>query len=475
MFLPFTKQSVEKTHQISLEILDKVGIEVGSKKALAILKEKGARIIPDKKRACITPLMVEKALEDVPSSFTLYGRGGHREARFRRKNMLFGSSGVPSVVYDLETGQRRQAQLEDFIGITRLLDGLSHVDVVTDTLTFSGVSGEQRDTHALFHLANNTQKPLTLHITFTDERSFNRLITLTNLLKETVFEGKQFVIFRISPLMSPLKLDDTQLNHLISAARENIPVYPVSMPQAGVSSPATLAGTLAVANAEILALLVIVQAAKPGTAFVYGPVPDTTNFMTGQMLTASPETVLLNAAATQLADYYNLPNWATVGRTDSNILDIQAGYEQSLGVPLVALSGATYMSAVGGFLESVCAVSFEKFVIDNEIVGMTKRILKGIKTDPEHYAFELISSVGPGGNFLDQHHTVKYMREEYFTPTVSELSGWNEWKRNGEPTALQRAHKRATEIIESLPASPLSPEIVNRIKKVFPDIIRDIS
>jgi len=474
MFMPLKKENLEKIHSLSLRVLDKVGIEIGSEKALKILKDAGARVALEKKRAYIPPPVVEKALKNVPSSFTIYGRQKGKKLQFKRgENILFGGSGVPSLIYDAKTGLRQNAKLKDFISIIKLFNGLPNVDLVTDSCTFTDIPAVDRDMVALFHMTVNTQKPFLLHITFTDEENFSRLITMTSFLKESVFAGKQFVIFRISPLISPLKLDEVQLNHLINTAAADIPLCPVSMPQAGMSSPASLAGTVVVMNAEILTLLVISQVVRPGVAFLYAPVPEITNFMTGNILLASPEVLLLNIAANQLAEYYNLPNWATACRTDSKILDIQAGYESSFGVLLMAICGATYVSAISGLLESAFSFSLEKAVIDDEIVGMTKRVLKGIATTPEHYAFELIASVGPGGNFLFEQHTVEYMRKEFFYPEVSELSSWSGWEKKGKSTALKKAREKAEKIIASHSISPLPDDVIKQIRDTFPNVVKD--
>jgi trimethylamine--corrinoid protein Co-methyltransferase len=191
------------------------------------------------------------------------------------------------------------------------------------------------------------------------------------------------------------------------------------------------------------------------------------------MLTGSPELPLLNAAATQLAEHYGLPNWATAGRTESKLLDIQAGYEYSFSVPWVALSGATYISAIGGFLESVCTLSFEKFVIDDEVVEMVKRIQRGIDTDDEHCALDLISSVGSGGNFLGEEHTVQHMRKDFFLPSVGEISNWDEWNKKERPTALERARAKAKDTIAAHSVPPLPDDVVRQIRDVFPDIVID--
>ena len=476
MFKPLRSDEIEKIHRMSLKVLEKTGIEVDSDEALTIFKDGGAQVVSEKNcnHVRIPPLMVEKALKSAPGSWIIYGRKEGSEVRFERGNPpLFGPSGVPFMIYDPETGVSHEAGLKDFVSIIKLLDGLPNVDKISDPCTITDIPIELRDISTFFHLINNTCKPIS--IDFSGEAGFKDAIMLVDMLKKTVFEGKTFVSFGFCPVISPLKTDKIPINQMIEAIKAGIPVGPITMVQSGVSAPATLAGTLIIMNAEILALIVLAQTTRPGVPILYGTIPGITNFMTGEMLTASPELPLLNAAASQLAEYYGLPNWATAGRTDSKILDIQAGYEQSFPIPWVALSGATYISAVGGFLESVCALSFEKFVIDDEIVGMVKRVLKGIDTSDEHCALDLILSIGPGGNFLGEEHTVKHMRSDFFSPSVSEISDRDEWIRKGKPTALKRARERAQSIIASHSTPPLPDDVIRQIKDAFPDIVMGVS
>ena len=474
MFTPLQHDAVEKIHAMTLHVLEHTGIEVKSENALAILKQGGARVVSHKNRHLvhIPPAMVEKALELIPKSYVIYGRQKGCEARFERGNPpLFGPSGVPFMIYDLESGVRREAGLSDFVALVRLLNGLPNVDFVTAPCTFTDLPEEIRDLSGFFHLVTNTQKPFSMD--FSGEAGFKEVISLVELLKETVFGSKMFTSFGFCPVISPLRFDKLPTDQLIETVRAGIPVGPITMAQPGVSAPASLAGTLIIMNAEILGLIVLAQAAKPGAPFLYGTIPGMTNFMTGQMLTASPELPLLNAGATQLAEYYGLPNWATAGRTESKLPDIQAGYEYSFSVPWVALSGATYISAIGGFLESVCTLSFEKFVIDDEVVGMVKRVLTGIDADDDHCAADLISSVGPGGTFLAEDHTIRHMRTDFFLPSVGEISNWDEWNKKERPTALEKARQKAKDTIASHSVPPLPDAVMQQIRDIFPDMVID--
>jgi trimethylamine--corrinoid protein Co-methyltransferase len=474
MFAPLENAAVEKIHRHSLKILAETGIEVASEKAVEILRRDGASAVSKNGRCRVTipAAMVEKALAAVPRAFTLYGRKTEFQTQFvRGKPPLFGPSGVPHLIFDPETGRRREAQLQDFIALVKLLDGLAHVDFISAPCTFTDVPEAQQDLATFLYLVSIAKKPF--GVDFSGTSGFRQIVSLVGFLKDAVFNGNDFVQFGFCPVLSPLRLDDMGTGQLIDTVRAGIPAAPITMAQTGVSGPATLAGTLTVMNAEILSLIVLSQAAKAGAPILYGTIPGTTDFREGVMLTASPELALLNAAATQMADYYHLPNWATAGRTDSKSLDVQAGYEQAFPIPWVALAGATYISAVGGFLQSVNVLSYEKFVIDDEIVGMVKRLLAGIDTDEAHCAVELISAIGPGGSYLAEHHTVEHMRTEFFSPAVSETSYWDSWIRNGKPTAEQRARLRAREIIASHSTTPFADDVTAQIKDALPDIFNE--
>lgn len=466
-------EEVEKIHAMSLEILDDVGIEVNDEKTLAILKERGGRVGPETNRVHIPPAMVENALKSAPKSFVLYGREEDRLLKFERGNLpLFGPSGYPFNVLDIETGEKREITLKDLTLFVKLLDGLPNVDFVSRLVTFTDTPKETQEISAFFHLVNNTRKPV--YIPFSAEVNFKEVMSMINFLKETVYKGRTFVAIGGCPIISPLRIDETCIHHLIEAARAGIPVCPKPMPQVGVSAPATLAGGLIIMNCEILALLVLSQVVKAGAPFIYGTIFGMTNFRTGEMLFASPEHPLLNIAATQLAEYYGLPNWASAGRTESKMLDIQSGYEHSFSVPLVALAGATFISSLCGLMSSGTAVSFEQLVIDDEIAGMTRRVLKGIEIDSEHCALDLVKSLGPGGNFLAEHHTIQHMRKDFFFPSVADISGWAEWERKGRPTALQRAKERAKKIIASHSTPPLPQDVCRQIRDAFPNVIMDV-
>jgi trimethylamine--corrinoid protein Co-methyltransferase len=178
-----------------------------------------------------------------------------------------------------------------------------------------------------------------------------------------------------------------------------------------------MAGTLAQIHAEQLAGISICQLTNPGAPLLYGGIPGMANLRTMGYRGGGIECGMMNAAIHQLADYIKVPNYNSSGLTDSKLPDAQAGWEKAMTTLLAAMGGSNYIHHAAGMLESMLGVSYEQFVIDDEIIGMSCKVLKGIDVDPEHLALEVIDSVGPGGNFMMSPHTLEHMRQEYFMET----------------------------------------------------------
>jgi len=230
---------------------------------------------------------------------------------------------------------------------------------------------------------------------------------------------------------------------------------------------------LVVMNAEVLAVTTLIQLIKPGLPTLYCSVPGLTDMMTGRFITGGIEYALINAAATQMARFYGLPNWATAGRTDSKVPDAQAAYEHALTIPYVAHSGATHISCGAGFLDFVLTVSFEQYVIDNEIIGMVRRMVRGFEVNPETLALDVIKAVGPGGNFVGEEHTVRHMRDMLFSPLLSDRNERENWLAAGGRDATERARELAREYIHSHVARGLTNDQEREILATIEGIVAE--
>ena len=240
---------------------------------------------------------------------------------------------------------------------------------------------------------------------------------------------------------------------------------------AGTTAPVTLAGTLVLLNAELLSGLVLAQAVSPGCPVIYGAVPAAADMRTMYFASGAVETALLNAAAAQLARHYRIPVYNTAGLTDSKIPDIQAGYEKVFGCVAAAMAGGNYIHDAAGMLESTLTVSYEQYVIDNEIIGMLKRMLHGIDVTKETMAVDTICSVGPGGHFVAESHTLEHMRTEFYYPQLSNRQYYEDWMAGGGEDARHKARKIAKDILRHHQPEPLPTRVVRRINKEFGHIL----
>jgi trimethylamine--corrinoid protein Co-methyltransferase len=177
---------------------------------------------------------------------------------------------------------------------------------------------------------------------------------------------------------------------------------------------------------------------------------------------------MMNAAIHQMADYIKVPNYNSSGLTDSKIPDAQAGWEKAMTTLLAAMGGSNYIHHAAGMLESMITVAYEQYVIDDEIIGMSCKVLKGIDVDSEHLALDVIDSVGPGGNFMTSPHTLEHMRKEYFEGNgVTDAKSRDKWEKEGSQDAFARARDRVKKLLATDETSYISEEVDQAIRKKF--------
>jgi trimethylamine--corrinoid protein Co-methyltransferase len=274
------------------------------------------------------------------------------------------------------------------------------------------------------------------------------------------------LISMIACSISPLKMDGTYGDLLVPIAKSGIPVACPAEPLCGATSPVTLAGNLTIQTVDSLMGVMLAQIINPGAPVILGSVATNTDLTDLKYLAGSVEMGLLNAAGAQMAQFYKLPFYATGGMTDSKVLDAQSGYESAITGLLCALAGANFIHDAAGLMEFAMTVCYEKYVIDNDILGMVMRAVEGIKVNDDTLAFDLIKQVGPGGNFVAAKHTRRFMRSEHYQPSLSDRDSRDEWEAKGGKTTWERASQRVEEIIAnhdySLPA-PVRQQVLSEI------------
>jgi trimethylamine--corrinoid protein Co-methyltransferase len=259
-------------------------------------------------------------------------------------------------------------------------------------------------------------------------------------------------------MVSPLHLDSGVTSILIEWCRHGLPVALSSAPMAGSTAPVTLAGSLVQLNAEQLSGLVLTQLVRPGTPVLAGYIPGVADMRSGGYLGGAVEFGMMQAAAAQLAHFYQVPIYCSGGMSDSKAPDAQAGYEKMATFLLAAMGGANFIHHAIGMVTNMNAVSLEQAVIDDEIVGMAMRVLQGFELTEEALGVAAIERVGPGGHYLMDPHTMQFMRREFFYPPLADRQTRAAWEEGGRLDTRARAAARVTQLLNahrppSLPAS----------------------
>ena len=276
----------------------------------------------------------------------------------------------------------------------------------------------------------------------------------------------------IAAVISPLIMDNVFTNMMIMAVEHGIPLISCTAPICGTTAPITLAGGVLQANVEALEGVILSQLVNPGAPVLYA---DAITVCDPRHMSAAPgaaEMGLLNAAGSQMAHYYEIPIYSTSGMTDAKIPDAQSGYEKALSSLAVALSGANYIHDAVGLLGFGTLLSYEQYVIDDEINGMIRRIVRGIEINEDTLAVDLIKNAGPGGSFFDNKHTTRHLRSELFFPKVADRQPTREeWLAKGGKGARERARDIVRKVLETHEPVRLPPDVDKQIRESIPSIV----
>jgi trimethylamine--corrinoid protein Co-methyltransferase len=276
---------------------------------------------------------------------------------------------------------------------------------------------------------------------------------------------KPLAVFDVCP-SPPLLWSEITCQNLIDCARTGVPAELVSMPLAGATGPATLAGSVVQHAAENLSGLTIHQLAKAGSPIVWGGSPAAFDMRTGTTPMGAIETMMIDCAYAQVGKYLDLPTHAYMGMSDAKIVDGQAGLESGIGTIMAALAGVNMVSGAG-MMDFESCFSLEKLVIDHEIIGMARRLIQGIDCSEVPLATAIIQQVGHKGNFLATRHTRQWFQKELFMPsTVIDRDTRQAWEGKGARDATQRAHERVEELIATYEPRELPPEVIRELEAI---------
>ena len=253
-------------------------------------------------------------------------------------------------------------------------------------------------------------------------------------------------------------------------AGEGLPVYPTIVPNAGLTSPMSMAGTLVQGNAEFLATAALMQMVKEGTPTIYATLATVADMRTGAYTSGGIECGMLHMAFAQIAHYYDVPSGGYIGLTNSKVNDAQAGYETGMSAMGGMVSGMD-MFNIGGLIDALKTFDFAKAVIDDEVAQMMKRVKRGINFSEDELAVNLIKEIGPGGSYIVAKHTMSRMKTEVVMTKLADRDPRTIWEKKGSTDIHARAMKRVKEIMGNNTTSLISPEVEERLRAEFPGMV----
>ena len=468
LYEPLSGADILKVANAAFEVLAKSGMAVYSPTAFEAFKAAGAEVDAETRTVKLPRSLVEDAIASNPSSITLYARDGTDNVILERDRVHYGTGGTAIYVLDPDTGERRASTNADIRLNARLVQELDHVHLFTINVFPNEIKDEDSiDVNRFFHSLDCTTKHVMGGVY--SLQGCRDVVAMCELIAggPAALRECPFVSF-ITLIISPFKIDERYGEMTCYFVEQGLPVVVPTEPICGTTSPVTLAGNVLTHIAETLGGIALVQCVKKGAPGICGSVGSTCDLRTMDHLGGPIERAMVNAAVAQLAQHFEIPLYSTAGTSDAKRVSIQAAYESAMSNLLVAMSGANYIHDAAGLMEADLTVSYEKLVMDNEILGMCDRVLEGIEVTDDKLALDLMIQKGPGNDFLAEEHTVRHMRDEFFMPQLANRQKREKWEP--DETALARARQFIARVRSTDGASYIDEHIRRQILARFPHI-----
>lgn len=453
---------LESIHQASLTILSEIGVDFLLPEAREILKKAGAITQKDSDRVRFDPALVEQSIGLAPTMIEIQARNPERSFKLGANYLSFGCIGSAPNVSDLIKGRRigNKQDFRDFLKLTQYYN----------ILDFSGgYAVEPVDWHHSIRHLQATRD----FIEFTDKAYFvyslgaerNRdIIEMTRIargLTPAQFDNETSLMTVINS-SSPLRLDKVMLEGIIEMSARNQLVILTPFTLSGAMAPVTLAGAVAQQNAEALAGLVLSQLVKPGAPFMYGGFTSNVDMRSGSPAFGTPEFMKTAIVGGQLARRYGLP-YRSSNVCSANAVDAQAAYESVFSLWGAVMGGCNLVKHAAGWMEGGLCASYEKFVIDIDLLQMVAEFLKPFEVNEDELALDAIRDVGPGGHFFGTAHTQARYKDAFYAPIISDWRNFESWQEAGSPQAIDKANQVYRKVLDDYQAPPLDQAIKEEI------------
>lgn len=478
-FRVLSDYQIEQVYKATLECLERTGVDVGNEEARHLLSQAGASV--EGTRVRIPPHIVKDAVAAVPRSFTLWGRPvGDNRVQDEKYNIevcapalnkrvidcvCFGPGPTCTYFVDPQTGERRRSARGDPGLAAQVCDALENIDYVMGLALIDDVTPELSPVYEFAEMVANTGKPILPWAYSVENVEDIYRIALSVSGDASALRQRPFLAL-FATFQSPLQHTREDLKNVLWATEHGLPVVYLGGGCSGSTAPITGAGTLVITLAGMLSGLTILQLKRRGAPVCVGSAPQPMDLRSARPSYGGPEMSLYCAALSEICRYLGLPFMGTAGASESKTVDLQAAIESAVQVLLSGLSGATLVHDVG-FLDCADIGSLEMLVMNDEIIAMSRRILRGIQIDDSTLMLDLIDRVGPGGHFLAERETAARCREEIWIPSLMDRDPWELWAEAGAPTMLDRVKQSVQTILSTHRPPPLPSGAEEEIQAIL--------
>jgi len=456
---------IEQIIAEGFQLLMDPGVRVHNREALGLLADAGANVDLESQIAYIPRDIVQRALETAPSEFYLYDLGGEPVVHYGGDSVQFDPGSAAITLLDSETQAQRAPVTADFVKFVKLVEVLPQLDAQSTALICTDVPEEIGDLYRLYLALSYMRKPIVTGAFRKDTWWTMKDLLVAVAGSEDALAERPIAIFDVCP-SPPLLWSDLTCQNMIDCARYGVPSELVSMPLAGATAPVTVAGAVVQHTAECMSGVTICQLASRGAPIVWGGSPAAFDMREGTTPMGAVGTWMIDVAYTEVGKALDLPTHAYLGMSDAKIVDTQCGLESAGGTLMAALDGVNMVSGAG-MMDFESCQSYEKLVIDAEIIGMAKRLIAGVEARDQPIALGLMRELGHRADYLGQLHTAKWFSKEQYIPSaVIDRGSLDAWKRKGSKTAWERARDRVGELLTGYQPSPISDDVRSELRAI---------
>lgn len=465
-----SQEQIDLIHQATLQIIENTGVRFPSEWALKIWEEHGADVDHDTQVVKAKAELIEQAIKLGKPVYPLAARDPQQDLSLDDNHVFLGTDGCGVQVKDLQTGKIRASNLNDVREIARVADYLPEIAFHWVPVSAQDRPTETRGLHEIKTIWENSTKHVQTESIYSLEEA-KAAVEMARILAGSADALRERPLLSIMQCTAPpLGQDGGSLDAALVAAEAGLPVGFMTMTSCLTTAPATLAGNLAVGNAEVISAAALIQLAYPGSPFFYAAAQTASDPRSGVYTGGGPEDFLFGAATNKLANYYNMPLSMGSFATGAKEPNWQAGIENSLSTFMASVVMSDMLLGAG-LLHGSRIFSFEQLLLDCEIFDIVYRMMKGIEVNEETLALDTIHAVGPGGNYLSQKHSRRHIREIWL-PRYFDRRTYEEWDSKRDD-GRDWAREKAKQILETHNPEPLDPQISAELGQIIHSLEKD--